>query len=122
MVKPDPTSPASDILYSLREAGSRIRRFHEKIMVRHKASGMTISASREPVLNYGQLSRVRVNRPIGGEIKLIHLRKSFPECFDHFNLVYLVSSALPPQVEGLNLDRTDALWTVLTQLRAAARL
>jgi FixJ family two-component response regulator len=31
-------------------------------------------------------------------------------------------AALPPQVEGLNLDRTDALWTVLTQLRAAARL
>jgi DNA polymerase-3 subunit delta' len=31
-------------------------------------------------------------------------------------------TALPPQVEGLNLDRTDALWTVLTQLRAAARV
>ena len=30
-------------------------------------------------------------------------------------------TALPAQVEGLNLDRTDALWTVLTQLRAAAR-
>jgi DNA polymerase-3 subunit delta' len=30
-------------------------------------------------------------------------------------------TALPPQVEGLNLDRTDALWTVLVQLRAAAR-
>jgi DNA polymerase-3 subunit delta' len=31
-------------------------------------------------------------------------------------------TGLPPQVEGLNLDRTDALWTILTQLRAAARL
>lgn len=52
-------------------------------------------------MNYGRLSRVGVNLPIGGEIKLIHLRKSFPECFDNFNLMYLVSSALPPQVEEL---------------------
>jgi glycosyltransferase involved in cell wall biosynthesis len=52
-------------------------------------------------VNYGNLAPVTVNRPIGGEIKLIHLRKSFPECFDYFNLIYLVSSALPPQVEEL---------------------
>jgi glycosyltransferase involved in cell wall biosynthesis len=42
---------------------------------------------------------MKTGRPIGGEIKLIHLRKTFPEHFDNFNLIYLVSSALPPQVE-----------------------
>jgi DNA polymerase-3 subunit delta' len=29
--------------------------------------------------------------------------------------------ALPPEVEGLNLDRADALWTVMADLRAAAK-
>ena len=101
MVKPDPTSPAGDFLFALREAGSRLRRFPEKIAARSKARRVRISDAGEPALNYGNLAPVKVNRPIGGEIKLIHLRKSFPECFDNFNLIYLVSSALPPQVEEL---------------------
>jgi glycosyltransferase involved in cell wall biosynthesis len=101
MVKPDRTSPAGDLLYALREAGSRIRRFPEKIAARRKSSRVRISDAGKPAVNYGNLAPVSVNRPIGGEIKLIHLRKSFPECFNNFNLIYLVSSALPPQVEEL---------------------
>jgi DNA polymerase-3 subunit delta' len=30
-------------------------------------------------------------------------------------------AALPREVEGLNLDRADAFWSVLGDLRAAAR-
>ena len=30
--------------------------------------------------------------------------------------------SLPGEVEGLNLDRVDAFWSVLAELRAAARL
>lgn len=101
MVKPDPTSVASDILYTCREVGSRLRRFPEKMAARSKARRVRIFDAREPALNYGNLAPFKVNRPIGGEIKLIHLRKSFPEWFDKFNLMYLVSSALPPQVEEL---------------------
>jgi len=101
MVKPDPTSTANDFLYALREAGSRIRRFPEKIVARGKASRVRIADDGAPAVNYGHFEPVTVNRPIGGEIKLIHLRKSFPEYFDFFNLMYLVSSALPPQVEEL---------------------
>jgi glycosyltransferase involved in cell wall biosynthesis len=101
VVKPERTSPASDLLYALREAGSRIRRFPEKIVARRNASRVRISGAEGPAVNYGNFAPVTVNRPIGGEIKLIHLRKSFSECFDYFNLMYLVSSALPPQVEEL---------------------
>ena len=101
MVRPEPTSPASDLLYGLREVGSKVRRFPEKISARSKASLVRISESAAPFVNYGRLAPGRVGRPIGGEIKLIHLRKAFPECFDNFNLMYLVSSALPPQVEEI---------------------
>ena len=62
---------------------------------------MRIVDAGDPAVNYGHLAPVTVSRPIGGEIKLMHLKKSFPECFDNFNLIYLVSSALPPQVEEL---------------------
>jgi glycosyltransferase involved in cell wall biosynthesis len=99
MVRPEPTSPVNDLLYSLRELGSRVRRFPEKIAASSKASLISISESGVPAVNYGRLAPVRAGRPIGGEIKLIHLRKAFPECFDNFNLIYLVSSALPAQVE-----------------------
>lgn len=78
-----------------------MRRFPEKISARSKASLVRISESAAPFVNYGRLAPGRVGRPIGGEIKLIHLRKAFPECFDNFNLMYLVSSALPPQVEEI---------------------
>ncbi len=99
MVRPEPTLLANDLLYGLRELGSRVRRFPEKITIRSKASLVRISESGVPAVNYGRLAPMKAGRPIGGEIKLIHLRKAFPESFDDFNVMYLVSSALPPQVE-----------------------
>ena len=101
MVKPDPTSTANDLLYVLRDAGSRIRRFPEKLAARRKASKVRVSTSNEPVVSYGHLFHITPDLPIGGEVKLIHLRKMFPEVMDNFNVMYLVSSALPPQVEEL---------------------
>jgi glycosyltransferase involved in cell wall biosynthesis len=73
----------------------------EKIAARSKASLISISETGVPAVNYGHLSPMKAGRPIGGQIKLIHLRKAFPECFDNFNLIYLVSSALPAQVEEI---------------------
>lgn len=99
MVRPEPTLPVNDLLYALREVGSKVRRLPEKISARSKASLISISETGVPAVNYGRLAPGRAGRPIGGEIKLIHLRKAFPECFDNFNLIYLVSSALPAQVE-----------------------
>jgi glycosyltransferase involved in cell wall biosynthesis len=101
MVRPEPTLLANELLFALREFGSRIRRFPEKIAARSKAYLISISESGVPAVNYGHLSPMKADRPIGGEIKLIHLRKAFPECFDNFNLIYLVSSALPAQVEEI---------------------
>ena len=99
MVRPEPTLLANDLLYALREVGSKVRRLPEKISARSKSSLVRISETGVPAVNYGHLSPMKAGRPIGGEIKLIHLRKAFPECFDNFNLIYLVSSALPAQVE-----------------------
>lgn len=101
MVRPEQTLLANDLLYGLREVGSKVRRFPEKIAASSKASLISISKSGVPALNYGRLAPMKAGRPIGGEIKLIHLRKAFPECFDNFNLIYLVSSALPAQVEEI---------------------
>lgn len=101
MVRPEPTLPVNDLLYALREVGSKVRRLPEKISARSKASLISISETGVPAVNYGHLSPMKAGRPIGGEIKLIHLRKAFPECFDNFNLIYLVSSALPAQVEEI---------------------
>ena len=99
MVRPEPTFLVNDLLYALREVGSKVRRLPEKISARSKSSLVRILESGVPAVNYGRLAPMKAGRPIGGEIKLIHLRKAFPECFDNFNLIYLVSSALPAQVE-----------------------
>jgi len=101
MVRPEPTLPVNDLLYALREVGSKVRRLPEKIAARSKSSLVRISESGVPAVNYGRLAPMKAGRPIGGEIKLIHLRKAFPECFDNFNLIYLVSSALPAHVEEI---------------------
>jgi len=101
MVRPEPTLLVNDLLYALREVGSKVRRLPEKISARSKSSLISISKSGVPAVNYGRLAPMKAGRPIGGEIKLIHLRKAFPECFDNFNLIYLVSSALPAQVEEI---------------------
>ncbi len=35
----------------------------------------------------------------GGRVKLLYLSRMYPECFDDFDLLYLVSSALPMNIE-----------------------
>src|SRR5207249_978008 len=50
----------------------------------------------EPKLNYGGVLNSRKSDLIhGGKVKLVHLQESFPEGESSFNLLYLVSSALP---------------------------
>lgn len=98
MLRPDPTKLSSNIFFVLREAGSRLRRWPEKCAVRRKADGLKVSAEKQVRANYGRLEKASASRPIGGEIKYLHLRSRFPEHRHDFNLIYLVSSALPPQV------------------------
>jgi glycosyltransferase involved in cell wall biosynthesis len=52
-------------------------------------------------VHYGWAATGPSLRPIGGEIKLRHLQKRFPFSPTEANLFYLVSSALPSQVEEL---------------------
>ena len=45
-----------------------------------------------------------------------------PAARRHWADVWSRLKALPDEVEGLNLDRADAFWSVLADLRSAARL
>jgi glycosyltransferase involved in cell wall biosynthesis len=78
-----------------------MRRLPEKLAARSRVRLLTISDDPQPRVNYGRTRLPAPGHPIGGEIKLIHLRKAFPEALDEFNLIYLVSSALPPHAEEL---------------------
>jgi glycosyltransferase involved in cell wall biosynthesis len=55
------------------------------------------------LLNYGRVESPfgSAGIPIGGQIKLIPLKERFPESFDGFNVIYLVSSALPAHAEEI---------------------
>lgn len=98
MLRPDPTKLSSELLFALREAGSRLRNWPEKCTVRRESAKVRVSVAREARVSYGKLKDSGNARPIGGEIKYLHLGERFPEHRQDFNLIYLVSSALPPHV------------------------
>jgi glycosyltransferase involved in cell wall biosynthesis len=96
----EPVGEGSTLLYSVREAGSRLRHVFTRRAVRKQAEGLRIKDGPEPLLNYGRLNEVSAAAlPTGGLIKLFPLKKRFPEHFNDFNVMYLVSSALPPHAE-----------------------
>ena len=98
----EPVCAGNKIFYTAREAASRLRHSISRFSCQKMAQGIKISNSRDPRLNYGWLKkRPSSGLPIGGEIKLIPLREKYPEQFDDFNLIYLVSSALPAHVEEI---------------------
>ncbi len=62
---------------------------------------LRMAAGRTPQLNYGSIGAAFEGRlPIGGQIKLLHLRREFPQSAEA-NLIYLVSSALPADAEAV---------------------
>ena len=65
MVRPEPTLLVNDLLFALREFGSKVRRFPEKNAARSKSSLVRISESGVPVVNYGRLAPGRAGHPIG---------------------------------------------------------
>lgn len=98
----EPVSPVSIGFYALREAGSRLRHLKARRIVRKRAAGLRIAREKEVLLNYGWLEKSSTTRlPVGGEIKLIPLRGKYPGHFNDFNLIYLVSSALPAHAEEI---------------------
>ena len=98
----EPVSPASAALYSLRESASALLHNNSRRKTRALAARIETAPPGEPVLNYGRLEISSPARlPIGGQIKLIPLKEKFPENLSRFNLIYLVSSALPSHVEQI---------------------
>lgn len=97
----EPVGAVAVAFYSIREAASRLRHASARRAVRARAATIRITDGSGPLLNYGRLAGAGQSAalPIGGQVKLIPLQKMFPENFDRFNLIYLVSSALPPHAE-----------------------
>ena len=98
----EPVSLASLGFYGLREIGSRFRHFWTQRKAKKQAESVRIAQGKKVLLNYGWMEKHSSSYlPIGGEIKLIPLREKYPEQINDFNLVYLVSSALPPHAEEI---------------------
>lgn len=73
-------------------------------------------------LNCGGTRPGNAGPVIGGQVKLIHLRKEFPECYPDFNLLYLVSSAPPAYaVELARESKRRGCKVVLNQNGVAYR-
>lgn len=102
----EPVGAAASAFYALREAASRARHAPARAAVRRRATEIAIAPkSAGPTVNYGRLDAPEAPAggplPIGGQIKLIPLKSRFPESLRAFNLIYLVSSALPPHAEEI---------------------
>jgi len=98
--RPERTSPFSECFYFALDFASRIKNLPARIEAKRRCESIQCSRNASPVLNYGlSAPRPGMRLPIGGEVKLIPLKQRFPEQYQDFNLVYLVSSALPPNVE-----------------------
>jgi glycosyltransferase involved in cell wall biosynthesis len=102
----EPVGALAAAFYSLREIASRLRHARARAAVRRRAASLTISPTTAgPLVNYGRLDVPRAvpsgPLPIGGQIKLIPLKSRFPESPGDFNLIYLVSSALPAHAEEI---------------------
>ena len=99
----EPVGVGAFTFYPLQEAASRLRHTAARRAVRARTAALQLATERGPVLNYGRLNQPAGSSelPIGGQIKLIPLRAKFPEHYDRFNIIYLVSSALPPHAEEI---------------------
>lgn len=99
----EPVSPVSSLVFTMHGLCSGILHSRGGRAFQNKAARLKISREREPLVNYGHMeeSTRQAGLPIGGQIKLIPLRKKFPEQLDGFNLIYLVSSALPAHAEEI---------------------
>lgn len=74
---------------------------HRRFARALRASGFR-RAEGGPVLNYGAALPREAGAVVhGGRVKLTHLDRAYPESADAFNLLYLVSSAIPPHAREL---------------------
>ena len=100
--RPDSTSPLSEVFYFALHWASWIKNWPARSKAKRLCHAIRKSGNAVPALSYGRIASPSGGRlPIGGEVKLIPLKKRFPEHFQCFDLVYLVSSALPSHAEVL---------------------
>jgi len=100
--RPERTSPFSECFYFALDFASRVKNLPARIEAKRRCESIQRSRNASPVLNHGlSAPRSGMRLPIGGEVKLIPLKQRFREQYQDFNIVYLVSSALPPHAEIL---------------------
>lgn len=105
----------------MRAISAITRRIKGKLRARRELSAVnaqrwTVPTGR-PHLSYaGMSTKKRAGVIHGGQIKLLHLAKHYPERANTANLLYLVSSALPPHALTLiNNARAQGVKFVLNQ-------
>lgn len=89
------------MLSLLHTAAATVREFPARWRFRRELQHRTLSLPKEPTLSFGEPATSLDGLVHGGRVKLLHLAKSFPRDERHFNLLYLVSSAIPPHAEDL---------------------
>ncbi len=94
----EPISILSNMYYTVWNFASGLKnalpRMRNTYQLRHLRCGF--SGEPQIRINYGSLPSHSI--VIGGAVKLLQLRRRFPNVEENFNLIYLVSSALPSYV------------------------
>ena len=69
-----------------------------------------------PRICYAGIAPERFEIGSGGQVKLLYLSQVYPECFENFDLLYLVSSSLPPKVQAwIDVCRSAGKKIILNQ-------
>ena len=83
---------------------------------------ISIAAPDKPKVSYAFMARSKDEVTGGGAAKLIYLKSHYPESSDKFNILYLVSSALPVNLDQwIGVCRKKGIKIVLNQDGVAYR-
>lgn len=96
---PESIGGFSLVRYAAREMARRVYHFQGRRRAVLAAAAATKPGGLEPRATYAGVLDPGQSMVIGGAVKLLALRDRFPDFSDRFNLIYLVSSALPPHIE-----------------------
>lgn len=91
----EPISLFFRVWYTIWDLFSRLKNAPSRIRNLHRLQSLRCGKSSHISVNYGFCLPSSDSIVIGGSVKLLHLRSRFPHREEGFNLIYLVSSALP---------------------------
>jgi glycosyltransferase involved in cell wall biosynthesis len=89
------------LLSLLHTAAATLREFPARWRFRRELQHRTLTLPEALTLSFGEPAASLEGLVHGGRVKLLQLAKTFPRDERNFNLLYLVSSAIPPHAEDL---------------------